>query len=941
MNEKGEILKEIKPASNKRLQTFLSLMQDKEATWWLGSKDGLYFFNEEKHRELQEFTGLNGFSEFQKDNKKWHILTRKNEMWVATETGLYLIEKGKGITERYHSSGEGKFYLPSSRIQHIYIDKAGVFYLATANKGLIVWNRKTGDVQEVNRKNGLYSNDTYATFEDEFGFLWVSSEIGLIQLDKEFLHPKIYLKQDGLKHEEFNKVSFFKNKNGKIYFGGLNGVIGFHPKDFKNRGQQDVNFEISEVKMLSVGERTFENITNKYKEEGEVVFHKKNQAVQIKFSLQDYLHHDEITYRYKIKGQNKDWINIKGNDLLINRMIHKRYQLVVQAIGKSNAFEPKEMTIILNVIRPIYFNWWFVLGLFFIISLGSYFSYQWRIQILKERQIELENTVSERTKKIEEDKAVIEEQAEQLKELDEVKSRFFANISHELRTPLTMILGPLSRVLKRNELNNKDFTSLSMMQQNGEKLLKRINELLDLSRLDAAQLAVNPSAVFLYNYFKRTFFAFESIASVKDIKLSFDYQLDKDLQLLIDTDKVEKIIVNYITNAVKFTSKNGIIKLTAKQVKQQLQISISDTGIGIRAEELKKVFDRFYQITNNNEAENLNQNGTGIGLALCQELAKVMEGKVWVTSEIGQGSTFFLEIPLIETFSAAAAEATFEAKTIVENTTIKENNPINHVLKPTILIVEDNTDLRNYIASILEDYYIIMAKNGKDALEQLMENNHPSKLPSTIHHLPSLIISDIMMPEMDGMELLKAIKSNDRLKQIPMIMLTARQSMEVKLDSLRIGVDDYITKPFKEEELLVRVSNLIKNSQSRLVATIDAATENAILPKGVLSAVDTEWLKEVENLIIENISNSEINIAMLSEKLSITPRRFQQKIKQLTGLTPKKYQRNIQLEIARRHIKSGKYPTIAEVSYAVGIDRPRYFLQIYKKHFGVSPSAES
>ena len=503
----------------------------------------------------------------------------------------------------------------------------------------------------------------------------------------------------------------------------------------------------------------------------------------------------------------------------------------------------------------------------------------------------------ERTSQIQKDKTIIEGQATELKALNQLKSKFFANISHELRTPLTLLLAPMESIIKSNELSNRNFTYLQMMRQNGKKLLKRINELLDLSRLDADKLEINEAPTFLYPFVKTILSTFESAANLKGIQLLFRYQLGENIQVRLDDDKVEKIITNYLSNALKFTPKQGEIELIVSKKADKLLISVRDTGIGVLPNDLTKIFDRFYQTNKDNQQE-----GTGIGLSLCQELAKVLKGSVWATSNTdsnnsSKGSIFYLELPFVETF--APKEVIPEENHIPAPLVLpKKTTSITQQFRSNILVVEDNSDLRTYLSMILkEDYNVEVVENGKEALErltvdgeQLTESNRP---PSTVHRLPSLIISDIMMPIMDGIQLLEKVKSTKELQRIPMIMLTARQSLEVKLEALRIGVDDYLTKPFREEELKARVANLIRNRQNRYNQDDDISTTHQLAK--VTSAPDLVWLKELEGVLTKNISNSNFKISDAADKIAISPRRLQQKIKEITGLTPKQYQRSIRL----------------------------------------------
>jgi signal transduction histidine kinase/DNA-binding response OmpR family regulator len=534
------------------------------------------------------------------------------------------------------------------------------------------------------------------------------------------------------------------------------------------------------------------------------------------------------------------------------------------------------------------------------------------------RAIIKENRIFENELLIQRNK--IQKDAQALKELDALKTRFFTNISHELRTPLTLILGPLRSVLNRNKLTNKDYTYLKLMEQNGQHLLVRINELLDLSRLDAQQLAMNYRTVNLYDFIKQILVSFEGIAHLKGIQFSWKHELPPHLKLSLDAGKVQKIIQNYVSNAMKFTPKNGEIIVNVHRQDQFLKIAVQDTGQGIQSKDLPKVFDRFYQVESSKY-----QGGSGIGLAICQELAHLLGGEVGVESEWGKGSMFYVLLPYIESYAPIEQQATTLDST---DSIVVEDIPSKKLDRPfNLLVVEDNVDLQQYIQLILQDEYAIQAAtNGKTALELLT---------STSPFVPDLIISDIMMPEMNGIELLKQIKSTDALRSIPVIMLTARQDLEVKIETLRIGVDDYLTKPFVEEELQARVANLINNSINRRpIAVAEASTSTP------LSQKDMDWLAKVEVLIQQNMAQPTFNLQQLAQELNLSPRRFQQKMKAITGMTPKQYQRTIRLDFARKLLKSGKVQTVAEASYQTGFEDPHYFSTLYKKTYGKMPSEE-
>lgn len=538
-----------------------------------------------------------------------------------------------------------------------------------------------------------------------------------------------------------------------------------------------------------------------------------------------------------------------------------------------------------------------------------------------------ENNQYERELVVQRDK--IKRDAAKLREADELKTRFFANISHELRTPLTLVLSPMETILQSNELSNRNFTYLKLMQQNGKKLLRRINELLELSRLGAKKLEIKETPTNIYKLTKQITSSYEGAANLKQIELDYINEINSEINLKLDYPKVEMILSNYLSNAIKFTPTKGTITAHVSKVKNNLQISVKDTGVGIPKESLTQVFERFYQVKRESYKE-----GTGIGLALCKELAELHGGKVWVESEIGQGSTFFVQLPYKETFAKVETKIVIETKAIEPKDSSIAVTKITKLNRPTILVVEDNSDLRHYVQLLLSDSYnIITAKNGKEALELLIQNDEQA----IKHRQPSLIISDIMMPVMDGMTFLKELKKSDEFRHIPVIMLTAQKHTNIKLDALRIGVDDYLTKPFQANELLARVSNLIENTQQRMEAK--PSTKMAQNEQNITS-FDLKWLKEIEDKLVENISNRHFKLNDLAAEMAITTRTLQLRIKAITGQTPKKYQRSIQLHHARKLLKSGDIKTISELSYQLGFEDQHYFSTLYKKEFGITPKEE-
>lgn len=519
------------------------------------------------------------------------------------------------------------------------------------------------------------------------------------------------------------------------------------------------------------------------------------------------------------------------------------------------------------------------------------------------------------------------ERREQLLELNQLKSRFFANISHELRTPLTLILGPLSHILDQPEAWEQASVQkqLSLMQRNGKSLMHLIEEILDLSKLEAHQLELEEEETELKAMIEYSFSAFDSQFDTKGLRASVDIQTQEGLHLMLDRGKLEKVLNNYLSNAIKFTPKGGQIKLSVSEQENQIQFKVEDSGQGIHPDDLPYVFDRFYQAKH---GDTFQQGGTGIGLGLVREIAQLMEGRAYVESKPGEGSTFYFEIPkkIVSTSPTQILHPDFLHEVELE--------PIHSIGTDfTILVVEDNPDMRQFIHGLLEPRYsrIILAQNGAEALEILTAHGQD------IH----LIISDIMMPEVDGLSLLREVKAHVEWQSIPMIMLTALATERDKLTALTIGVDDYLTKPFSIQELTTRVQNLLYNAYQRKSWKESVEYQEEAQPEkeeNRLSVLDQEWIGQVEELVKASLTEKRISVEELAEAVHLSQRQFRRKLKALTGLSPIKFIKEVQLQLARQELEDGKIISLSDVAFKFGFEHQQTFSTVFKAKFGKAPS---
>jgi len=579
------------------------------------------------------------------------------------------------------------------------------------------------------------------------------------------------------------------------------------------------------------------------------------------------------------------------------------YELLLRGKASgSNTWIEYPHSIQIHVAKPFYLQWWFIASCLLALVGGLTFIVKRNTRKLLERQQELEAIVEKRTQEIQSQAEELKIQAEELKQLDKVKSNFFANISHELRTPLTLILGPLSYILDNPEEWKKEHIQrqLLVMQRNGKSLMDLIEEILDLSKLEANKLELQEEGTPIVQFFEYLFFVFEPQFQSQQLDYQLNLVVRDDLFVMLDRKKLEKVLNNFLSNAIKFTPQGGTIILTVKETASQLKIQVSDTGKGIHPKDLPHIFERFYQ---SKQGDQKLYGGTGIGLALVNEFAQLMGGKVAAKSTLGVGSTFFFELPKKEVVQDLVL-------THVTKDLPKEEEIYAIGSDFTIMVVEDNHDMRAFIHQLLQKKYkeILLAKNGAEGLALLKE--HGTNI--------QLIVSDVMMPEVDGLTMLKEIKQNPNWSGIPVVMLTALAAERDKLTALTIGVDDYLTKPFSVPELLVRVQNLLFNYHQRqewqsspeFLELQQAEQENKTTPSEI-NATDKIWVDELTKFVETSLNDSTLDVKLLASTVFLSPRQLNRKLKTITGLTPAKFIKEVRLQAARKTLENGNAISIS------------------------------
>lgn len=917
--------------------------EDAAGKIWIGTASSGLFTLAPGAANPEPFTQYNGF-DMLASAFILHIEQDDSGMlWVCASNGFYKVDPRKGVLARYWNGGKGAYFLPAENFLHFHLDADGVFWFATAN-GLVraasrteadgsrspVWDERTGKL--FNRANSLSNDFIYAVYEDNRHKLWMPTDHGITCMDKKTETVRTYFVSDGITDAEFNRKAHFQTPDGTLYFGGLNGINAFNPADFNEAGnaQPEMPLVITAFQQLDASSNRLVDHTAELLGSGTIVLRPDDRFFNLELALLSYDDSHLIQYAWKIEGLDKDWHYQKERHLNFGGLPYGTFALRIKAKAANGQWSNRELNLTVRVLRPWYLQAWFLVLAALLLGAGMRVYVRWRNRQHIREQRKLESLVAKATERIEQDKRTIEIQAEELRHLDQVKSNFFANVSHELRTPLTLMLGPVSSILKSGELGNRNFTYAQLIRQNCQQLLKLVGEILDLQKLESGKLELHPAPAVLYPLLKRIAAQFESLAQNKSVAFVFLYRAEKQLQIEVDAGKLELVLNNLLSNAMKFTGAGGRVELKAEDLGHSIRLTVTDTGRGIHPGDLPHIFDRFFQ---SRQPDAPTQGGTGIGLALVRELSVLFGGSVGAQSPAadGRGSAFTFEFPKAEVMGAVAQPAAeppdsayAAPATAPSGTDSIDGDPGN----ASILLVEDNRDLQTYVRTLLsEKYAVVTAQNGQEALELLS---------NVAFRLPDLIISDIMMPVMDGFQLLEKLKSDGRFRPVPVIMLTARADMQDKLRALRIGVDDYLLKPFEEEELLVRVAASLERygERNRERATSSAATE----PEFRRTEQDGVWLETLETLVAAEAQNDRLSVTWIADRLHLSERQFQRRLKLLTGLLPNAYIKEVRLQEARRLLELGRVQTVKEAAWAVSFRDEKYFSQLFRERFGKYPS---
>ena len=915
--------------------------KDSEGRIWLGTKKGeggIYKIEPNQNRVVKVLQ-LNG-------NIKDLYMDDLGVLWIATfERGLFCFDPAKNIIiKNYSSHSQNLFRTKGHTYFEILPDKRGKLWIAT-EKGLCKYDRLKDSFIYYTEKDGLPHELIFSILIDSNGDLWLITMKTISKFDTKTNKFQNYDVSYGVPENGLSYIYGCKTENGEMFFGYPGGIIRFHPDSIKTNPFKPP-VVITAVKKLDKSVPI----------ENDIHFTYDENFLSFEFVALSYLSQERNQYAYKMEGIDTGWV-YSGNRRFASYPNLPPGEYIFRVKGSNNDGVWNEVGASLAIIisPPWWKTWWAytLYSMIFVFSLYGIRKYEMNRLKLKD--------------KIKMDEAILREK----EDTDKMKSRFFANISHEFRTPLTLILGPAEKIISSTSDDIKK--DANIIQRNSKRLLQLINQLLDLSKLESGNLKLEPSKGNIVSFVKGVALLFESLAESKNITLKLIAEKDF-IELYFDKDKMMKILTNLLSNAFKFTPEEGMItvsindrppELFSSSFKKQgirdqvrndnnrgsVEIKIRDTGIGIPKEEIPKLFDRFYQVDNSFTKEH---EGTGIGLALTKELVELHHGSISVESKIGEWTEFTVKFPLgknhlrdDEIIAEKEIEPSvilnpdeigmknlgLESPAVTNNGEVSLRAPLNdgeeNGDKTIILVVEDNHDMREFIKESLgKGYQIEEAINGEQGV------NKAEKI------IPDIIISDMMMPKMDGSELTRILKNDEKTSHIPIILLTARSGQENKIEGLETGADDYLTKPFDTKELQIRIKNLItirKKLQEKFskLATLPQVTENK-----KLSSYDEKFMYKVMEVIEKHISEEDFSTEEFGEELGMSRMQVHRKLKALTGKSAIQYIRKVKLDKAKKMIQE-KNGNISEIAYSLGFGSPAYFTKCFKEEFGHPPSEES
>ncbi|WP_019988486.1 two-component regulator propeller domain-containing protein [Rudanella lutea] len=895
-------------------------VEDKDGSLWIGAANGKLLRFDPATEAFQIFSYEDLLPGRGAEAETYALLQDKgNTLWIGTQKGLIKAEALLGTKPKftlYTSDKANRQSLSSNFVSSIIRDPNQpdrYLWIGTKGGGLERFDKQSGQFAHFTEAQGLPNKVVYGILVDEFRNLWLSTNRGLAQFNPKTYKFRNYTRADGLQDDEFNTGSFVKAPSGELLFGGVNGLTAFTAAEIERQPGPIPEVQVIGLRVnnepVKVGgpDGILPESLNYLKTLA--LSYRQNQLT-LEFGLMDYTNPAQNRFRYRLEGIDKNWVEA-GTNRFANYAQLPAGSYTLQVMGSTDGeVWSKPISLEIDVNPPFYASWWaYTLYAILLLSIA------WQLYRFQTQRLLLEQ------------KLVFEQkEAGRLAELDALKTQFFTNISHEIRTPLTLILSPLSDLRKRLPAEG----TLELMERNGQRLLTLINQLLDLSKLEAGQLKPELEAGDVAVFFRTLASSFSSLAESRAITFRF-HQNEAGRWACFDRDKVEKIVVNLLSNAFKFTQPGHTVDMDVQYgypTAERLVVRVTDTGIGIAPAHLSRIFNRFYQVEGPKAYE-----GTGIGLALVKELVQVLGGTIEARSTEGAGTEFTVTLPLIEARQDSEPEFAPVPTLVKPNTTPPEPALPDDAALPeadsekVLLVIDDNADIRAYVRHVFATQYrILEAVDGLDGLEKAGDA------------IPDVVICDLMMPRLDGFGFCQQLKTQPATSHIPVVMLTAKATVQDRIGGFEVGADDYLTKPFNADELQVRVRNLIEK-QTRLYAWFNAktSTPSSEAPIAGLPVPEQVFLNRLTEVVTAQLDNAAFTVEDLAETLNLSRVQLHRKLKAITNSTATQFIRDVRLAKAAELLVQSDQ-NVTQVAYAVGFDNLSYFAKVFQEKYGTLPS---
>ncbi len=975
LDPQGMRLRHFKPDKESMANTVMCVYEDSEETLWLGTytrglarlnrrtgtcdyplpipNERIFSITEDRHKNLYIATFGSGFYRYNLLTKELeHYESSKDETGDLSRNELandwvnYIFCDSEGIVWVGHYKGiscfnpvsksfvnyRGVNTLITGRVGYVLQeDSKGRIWAGTAD-GLYCFDKEKNELRRFSTEDGLSNNVICGICEDERQNIWISTYMGISKYDMRQERFFTYYAGDGLQGNEFTHGAFYKDASGKIYFGGINGITAFYPSSISESPHSHkvwiTDFYIFNQPVrkntLSGGRPV---VYTAVQDADLFQLSYRDNTFSVMFSTLQYNNPEQISYQYRILELSEQWaITEPGvNRVTYNNLAPGRYTFQMRVLPQGN--EPEIRTIKILITPPWYQSWWayaMYACLLFLLLLGVV---NYILSRMRHRR-----------------EIMKREHAEQI---NEAKLQFFINISHEIRTPMTLIINPLEKLIAENKGREIQQTYL-MIYRNAQRILRLINQLMDIRKLDKGQVFLKFRETDMVGFIQDIMLTFDYLARKKQIHFTFTHAIPQ-LKVWVDMNNFDKILMNIFSNAFKYTSEKGEIAVSLSTgqdnsrkdpLREYCEIVVTDNGIGLDKEKVEQIFERFYQINNDVTKSNF---GTGIGLHLSRSLVELHHGRIWAENrEDTSGSRFVIRIPLgcshlrpdeLErpenpfVLPSASSPVRSQIDELFEEETVGGEKIPEKQRKKTarILIIEDEEEIRTYLKEELEDEYKIqVAKDGKEGYEMLLTDT------------PDLVISDVMMPGMDGLTLCRKVKQNANVNHVPVILLTARSKPEDTLEGMATGADAYIVKPFNTELLKSTVANLLVNRKLLRNKFSGAQQQQDKIEKLSMKSADEILMNKIMKVINENLSNSDLSVEMLAEHVGLSRVHVHRKLKELTNLSTRDFIRNVRLQQAATLLRENKL-TVSEVAYAIGYTNLSHFSTSFRELYGMSP----